>query len=423
LAAAPKGSAITFTATVANILGGPTPTGYVTFYNRSSGLATVPLTNGVATYTTSTLPAGNHSFLAAYEGGVNLAPSLSNTVSQAVRAGLSIFAVGGTPGRVQVRHVLDGSLITDFAPHSGYTGPVSVALGDINNDGFQDLITATRSGKSQIHAYDGKGFGQGNFDPDDDLLAQWFAFGPNGNVGVNLAVGDINNDGLAEVVAGAVAGNPRVLAYNGAGIAAGTANALADFFAYGLNFNIGANVAVGDLTGDGFADIITGASAGNPDVRVFTGRDVATGIFKADGASRIASWFAYGLNFNVGATVSTGDVNGDGFIDVITGATVGNPHVRIFSGKDVASGAVSTAGPGPTELGQFFAYQLQFNVGARVAAADFDGDGKADLLTGASAGSPHYRVVKSTAGGIVPPALKGIEGIPADWLGGINVSA
>jgi hypothetical protein len=57
------------------------------------------------------------------------------------------------------------------------------------------------------------------------------------------------------------------------------------------------------------------------------------------------------------------------------------------------------------------------------AALDFEGTGKADLLTGASLGAPPYRIVKGNATGTKPPAVNGIEGIPTDIQGGIRVGA
>jgi hypothetical protein len=56
-----------------------------------------------------------------------------------------------------------------------------------------------------------------------------------------------------------------------------------------------------------------------------------------------------------------------------------------------------------------------------VASADFENTGKLDILTGASAGAPHYRVVKGNATGVQPAAL--FEGLPADLNGGIAVGA
>jgi hypothetical protein len=74
-------------------------------------------------------------------------------------------------------------------------------------------------------------------------------------------------------------------------------------------------------------------------------------------------------------------------------------------------------------LTQFFAYDLQFNVGARVASADFDADGKDDIVTGASSGAPHWRIVDGNATGIKPPALHGMELIAPDLVGGVYVGA
>jgi hypothetical protein len=160
-----------------------------------------------------------------------------------------------------------------------------------------------------------------------------------------------------------------------------------------LNYNVGANVAIGDVNHDGFADIVTGASTGNPHVKVYDGRDIAVGAFLGDG-SLLGQWFPYLLQFNVGANVSVGDVNGDGFAEVITGATIGNPDVRIYDGFDVATGMMNGYAPDACVLAHFFAYGLMYNIGANVAVADVDGDGFADIVTGASTGNPHVKVYR-----------------------------
>jgi FG-GAP-like repeat len=90
---------------------------------------------------------------------------------------------------------------------------------------------------------------------------------------------------------------------------------------------------------------------------------------------------AYDPAFLSGVSVTLGDVDGDGTVDVITGAGPGGPHVRVFSGVDLH------------ELASFFAYDPAFQGGVRVAAGDVDGDGRADIITGAGpGGGPHVQV-------------------------------
>jgi hypothetical protein len=338
-----------------------------------------------------------------------------------------LFAVGGAPGRVRV-YKPDNTLVADFAPYGmAYTGPVTVAVGDVNGDGVPDLVTGAAVGNPDVRVFDGRAFATGTFDPNNaSPIAQFFPYALQFNVGANVAVGDIEHNGFADIVTGADVGNPDVRVYRGKDIATGTfkpdgASLIAQFFPYALQFNVGANVAVGDVTGDGFADVVTGATAGNPDVRVYNGKDIAQGKFQPTGSSLLAQFFPFALQFNVGAFVAVGDTTGSGFGDVITGATVGNPDVHVYSGQAIAKGTFNNATPDASLRNQFFAYGLNFNIGAAVASADFEGTGKFDILTGASAGTPHCRVVKGNATGILPPAL--FEAIPSDLQGGIFVGA
>jgi hypothetical protein len=425
------GRPVTLTVTVsAQVAGSGTPTGMVTFYDGTTPLGPpVLLSDGTATFATTALGLGRHELSARYSGDVFFGPSTSVPLLQSITNGI-FFAIGGAPGLVQVRRTADGWLLTEFAPFgAAYTGPISVAVGDVNGDGYDDVVVGAGAGNPQVKVYDGRALATGTFNsnnPDTSLLAQWFAYGLNFNVGANVAVGDIEHDGYSDIVTGANVGNPHVKVYRGRDIATGTfdpngASVVAQWFAYGLSFNVGVNVAAGDVNCDGYADVVTGANVGNPHVKVYNGRDIATGTFNPDGSSVLAQWFAYGLNFNVGAFVAVGDTNGDGYGDVIAGASVGNPHVRVFDGKAIASGVFDGNHPEHSQLDQFFAYGLDFNVGAAVAAADFESTGQFDILTGASAGEPHYRVVRGNATGVTPPAL--FEGIPADLQGGISVGA
>jgi uncharacterized delta-60 repeat protein len=341
-------------------------------------------------------------------------------------ANTKFFAVGGSPGRVDVFKP-DGTRVTSFAPYgASYAGDVAVAFGDVNGDGIDDLITGAQVGNPNVKVYNGAAFQNGTFNPanpDATLMASFFPYALQFNVGVNVAVGDITGDGYADIVTGASVGNPDVRVYSGKNLAAGP-TMIAQWFPYALQFNVGANVAVGDVNGDGFADIVTGATGGNPDVRVYSGRDIVTATFQPTGGSLLAQFFAYGLNFNVGAFVTVGDVTGNGFGDVITGASIGNPEVKVYNGNAIAAGTFNAHNPDGSKLADFFAYDLGANLGVSVSAADFDGAGADELLTGPiHGGTSNYRVVKALSSGTKPPTLKGLEGTVADIPGGILVGA
>ena len=89
----------------------------------------------------------------------------------------------------------------------------------------------------------------------------------------------------------------------------------------------GVSVTLGDVNGDGTMDIIAGAGpGGGPQVRVLSGTDL----------SELASFYAFDPFFSGGVRVASGDVNGDGRADIIVGAGAGaGPHVRVFSGLDL----------------------------------------------------------------------------------------
>jgi serralysin len=121
-------------------------------------------------------------------------------------------------------------------------------------------------------------------------------------------------------------------------------------------------VAAGDITGSGKAEIVTGPyPGGSSDIRVFSGlAGTMTGEF-----------LAYGPSFIGGARVGVGDDNGDSRADLITGAGPGGGPNVVFSGADGSM------------LANFNAFGPSFQSGIRVAAADINGDGHADLITGA----------------------------------------
>jgi len=148
----------------------------------------------------------------------------------------------------------------------------------------------------------------------------------------------------------------------------------AEFDAYAPVFTGGVRVGVGDVTGDGLADVVTApGQGGGPHIKVFNG---------ADSFTVVRQFNAYDPSFRGGVYVAVGDLNGDGRPDIITGAGEGGgPHVRAFSGVD---GAILFDG---------FAYDPAFRGGVRVAIGDVNHDGRADIITApGTGGGPHIKV-------------------------------
>ena len=102
-------------------------------------------------------------------------------------------------------------------------------------------------------------------------------FAPGFKGSASIAFGDINGDGRAEIITGAGSGGgPQVRVFSLTG------KPLLNFFAYDKNFRGGVNVAAGDINGDGRAEIITGAGpGGGPQVRIFDARGLVLSSFFA----------------------------------------------------------------------------------------------------------------------------------------------
>ncbi|AMV24943.1 FG-GAP repeat protein [Gemmata sp. SH-PL17] len=331
----------------------------------------------------------------------------------------TVIAVGSPAGSLALARLIDsrtGAEVLRVEPFAGFRGEISVAAGDVNGDGISDLVVgAGAGGDTHVRAFDGATGAE---------LANFLAYrGFNG--GIAVAVGDVNGDGFGDIVTGAGAGAPggHVKVFNvtahmlptGVSVYAGAdgtvisyppnnelagrtflqGEELASFLTFDSTFRGGVSVVAGDVNRDGFADIITGAGAGaaNGHVKALSGRT----------RELLASFQAYN-GFTGGVRVSAADVNGDGVSEVVTQA-VGTSHVKVFS----ADGSTRVS---------FQSYPSSGYSGFGLATADVNRDGIADIVaTGLTSGAPQLRAFR----GIDVTPIELAYALPWDILGGIAV--
>lgn len=260
-------------------------------------------------------------------------------------------------------------------------------------------------------------------DQDGKKDNEFYAYANNFKGGVNFASGDINHDGQQEIITAAgPGGGPHIRIFNVGG------EPIGQFFAFNGNFRGGVNIATADVNNDGSDEIIAAqASGGDSEVKIFNGR-----------GQMLGSFYAYDNKFKGGLNIATGDIDGDGEDEIITGLAAGNiPEVRIFKAIGVLQGqflaypktfrggvkvTVARARSGSRSnqadivtapeksggphikffdskgnlLSHFFAFKSNFRGGVNLAKADIDNDGLDEIMAAAGpGGAPHVRVFKA----------------------------
>jgi hypothetical protein len=262
-----------------------------------------------------------------------------------------------------------------------YGGKVASA-GDVNGDGFADVIVGaydfdngqTNEGKAFVYQGSGSGLG---------LVPDWTGESNQAEARYAVSVasaGDVNGDGYSDVFVGAYAydfdqvDDGAAFVYYGA--STGLASATPAWIVEGNQVDafMGSSVAsAGDVNADGYSDVVVGAeyydNGETNEGRAFLYLGSPNGpgtspTWTAEGDQNNA-WFGYSAS-------SAGDVNGDGYGDVIVGA-YGASRAFVFHGT--ASGLSATAAWGPSP-----GYSFGRSVGC---AGDVNGDGYSDVIVGA----------------------------------------
>ncbi|MFN7977834.1 MAG: SdrD B-like domain-containing protein [Vicinamibacterales bacterium] len=293
---------------------------------------------------------------------------------------LQLVRVDGQPvdpnaANDQVDLVIDGL---------GSGGGRWVAAGNLDGAGVDEIVTGTGLGETpQVRVFSSAGA----------PLASFYAFDRTFRGGVRVASCDVNNDGIAELVAAQGPGGGRVRVLSMAG---GVVNELVAFDAFEPSFTGGVNVACGDIDGDGRAEVVVGPDGGRaPDVKVFS--------VGALTASVVAQFQAYEPSFTGGVRVTAARFAGSplvGGFNVATAPGAGRAgDIRVWN---VIGGTSSLVASAPLTAS---------TAGAQILLADIDGDASLDLLVAPDNGAPALvQVFRLSTGALMLNAGPGAGG-------------
>ena len=306
------------------------------------------------------------------------------------------------------------------------------SAGDVNSDGFSDVIIGTaqydegsNANVGRAFVYHGSATGlsaipNSTLDETDQALA-YFGWSVS-------SAGDVNGDGYSDVIVGAsqydegaFINEGRAFIYHGSvtGLSLTANNTPDDADQAGAHFGISV-ASAGDVNGDGYGDVIIGAYLFDD---TFSDEGVAFVYHgSASGLSATPNSMcddADQLNANFGISVSSaGDVNGDGFSDVVIGA---NSYDAVFAneGRAFVYHGSAVGLPATPNSTPDDANQLNANFGCSVASAgDVNGDGYSDVIIGANS----YDDVFANEGRafVYYGSAAGLPGTPDITLDGAN---
>ena len=317
-----------------------------------------------------------------------------------------------------------GGFVIDGGWHSAYSGFAISGAGDVNGDGLDDMIVSAYGSSGMANPVTYVVFGKSNLSPVklNALGTQGFEIRQeqtSDKLGQSVsAAGDVNGDGLADLLVSANefdpassrfdAGRSYVVFGKASTTAVQLANVSAGIGGYAINGHTSLDFSgrwlssAGDVNGDGLADFIVGAYKADAGSVLDVGRSyVVYGKTASNTAIELSALGTGGLVINgtvasdySGWSVSAaGDVNGDGYADVIVGAHQADPNGTSSGRSYVVFGK---PGGGSIDLANVnngvggFAIQGERTgdlSGYSVSSAgDVNGDGLADVIVGSPEG-------------------------------------
>lgn len=264
-----------------------------------------------------------------------------------------IITSPGIGGNTQVKLFnKDGIKIEDsdiYASNQNFTGGGDIAFGKTDgNDDIPELIVGAGQGDPPyVRIYRKK---------NKQLIRKFLAYDESFEGGIRIATGDLDGDGVDEIITGAgPGGGAHIRVFDNLGKVI-----YAKLFPFGEEISgTGADVACGDIDNDGRDEIIASLGPGNePKIAVIN-----------ENGKKEKEFLAYDKYFQGGVNITTADVDRDEKDEIVAGAGPGGgPHVRVFEADGKPRGI------------DYFPFHVDFRGGVDVGAIDYDEDGKDEII-------------------------------------------
>jgi hypothetical protein len=243
------------------------------------------------------------------------------------------YALLGHPGGATIYSGMDGSILqvlVGTAPNQ-FFGLGVASAGDVDGDGILDaLVGMSGNGSTGL----GPGGGARILSGQTGAVIWTFA-GTTANDGFGqtlLSLGDVNGDGVADVAVGTAIGTTSTIAGYARVFSGATGNIIYTKAGTFIGQRYGQAFSAGDVNGDGIADLMIGAIGNN----VNGSNSGSAFVYSGTNGALLRTVHGMGANNKLGYSGCTvGDVNGDGFDDFIVGTFMtGTGYARVYSGAD-----------------------------------------------------------------------------------------
>lgn len=265
-----------------------------------------------------------------------------------------------------------------------------MSVGDISGDGKADIVTVEDEGSGKFRYMLGTGEGAG--------VSSWKVVLPGMSAAVSLELGDVTGDGKEDIISVENEGSGKYRYMLGTS----SGSSISSWKSVLPGMSAPDDMAVGDMGGDGKADILTAEAEGSGSFRYMLGTSSGTSI---------ASWKQIMSGMSNPTDMELGDVTGDGNADVVTEESQGNGQCRYMLGTGSGSGISN------------WKQVLSGMTCASFDLDDFTGDGRADIVAFESAGGGQYRYALGSSYGsgfTWSQIISGLSPSPVRSLGDVS---